>query len=185
VLLPIAPAFVLYKLLPSEGEASGPVKGLSVRFKGAFAGYLVVFMLVLYTTPTETNHYHTWTVEGRVTALPGAGEAIPNLNDLFIRIVPPRLGVMNGGVFSWEVPVVEDASGVLHFPDLQLDLRGYQGVTVALQPGRSYGSESVPLVRDDKQRVLRLNDPITLRSIAAERAYVGVPTVAVPLTGVQ
>ena len=45
MLVPIIPAYVLYKYLPaSDTDVSGPFKGLSVKLKGAFAGY---FLLVL------------------------------------------------------------------------------------------------------------------------------------------
>jgi hypothetical protein len=43
--LPVIPAYVLYKFLPaSDTDVSGPYKGLSLKLKGAFAGY---FLLVL------------------------------------------------------------------------------------------------------------------------------------------
>lgn len=44
LLLPLIPAFLLYKFLPSKTNVSGPFKGLSLRLTGAFAGY---FLLVL------------------------------------------------------------------------------------------------------------------------------------------
>jgi hypothetical protein len=40
VILPLIPAVVLFKVLPSTGEVSGPFKGLNVKFGGAFAAYL-------------------------------------------------------------------------------------------------------------------------------------------------
>ena len=45
LLIPIIPAYILYKFLPaSETDVSGPYKGLSLKLKGAFAGY---FLLVI------------------------------------------------------------------------------------------------------------------------------------------
>ncbi len=45
LLLPVIPAYILYKFLPaSDTDVSGPYKGLSIKLKGAFAGY---FLLVL------------------------------------------------------------------------------------------------------------------------------------------
>ncbi len=45
LLLPLAPAFVIYKFLPeSDTEVAGPYKKLNLKLKGAFAGY---FLLVL------------------------------------------------------------------------------------------------------------------------------------------
>ncbi|MDB5207839.1 MAG: hypothetical protein JWR72_2914 [Flavisolibacter sp.] len=48
--LPVIPAYILYKFLPaSDTDVSGPYQGLSIKLKGAFAGYflLVIVGLVL------------------------------------------------------------------------------------------------------------------------------------------
>ncbi len=44
MLLPLIPAFLLYKFLPSKTSVSGPFKGLNLKLTGAFGGY---FLLVL------------------------------------------------------------------------------------------------------------------------------------------
>ena len=44
LLLPLIPAFLLYKFLPSRTSVSGPFKGLNLKLTGAFGGY---FLLVL------------------------------------------------------------------------------------------------------------------------------------------
>src|SRR5256885_13971987 len=44
LLLPLIPAFLLYKFLPSKTSVSGPFKGLNLKLTGAFGGY---FLLVL------------------------------------------------------------------------------------------------------------------------------------------
>ena len=44
LLLPLLPAFLLYKFLPSKTSVSGPFKGLNIKLTGAFGGY---FLLVL------------------------------------------------------------------------------------------------------------------------------------------
>lgn len=56
LVLPIVPAFIIYKYLPvgkpEDTDVSGPYKGLSLKLKGAFAGYflLVIVGLVLQFT---------------------------------------------------------------------------------------------------------------------------------------
>jgi len=44
LLLPLVPAFLLYKFLPSKTNVSGPFKGLNLKLTGAFGGY---FLLVV------------------------------------------------------------------------------------------------------------------------------------------
>lgn len=50
LIIPLMPAFIIYKFLPaSDTDVSGPYQGLSLKLKGAFAGYflLVIVGLVL------------------------------------------------------------------------------------------------------------------------------------------
>jgi len=44
VLLPLIPAFLLYKFLPSKTNAAGPFKGLNIKLSGAFAGYFILLL---------------------------------------------------------------------------------------------------------------------------------------------
>ena len=47
LLLPLVPAYVLYRTLPSDTKVFGPFKGLNIQLSGAFAGY---FLLVLFSS---------------------------------------------------------------------------------------------------------------------------------------
>jgi hypothetical protein len=45
LIVPLIPAYIIYKFLPaSDTDVSGPYSGLSLKLKGAFAGY---FLLVI------------------------------------------------------------------------------------------------------------------------------------------
>ena len=48
LLLPLIPAFLIYKFLPvSDTDVSGPYQGLSLKLKGAFAGYFLLVLIAL------------------------------------------------------------------------------------------------------------------------------------------
>lgn len=168
-LLPLVPAVLLFRFLPSAGSVEGPMQGLTVKFGGAFAGYFALFLVLVSIRPTELTHYHTWTVTGTIEPSPAQGEPEPNLNDVVIRMVPPRFNLMNQGAFSWDIPVIEDAAG-LHFPDIQFDLREYRGVTVPLG-GNKYGAEPIPLHVDLATRTIRLMAPVRLVSQRSGQRY--------------
>lgn len=44
LLIPLVPALILYKFLPSRTTIDGPFKGMNLKLSGAFGGY---FLLVL------------------------------------------------------------------------------------------------------------------------------------------
>lgn len=170
ILLPLIPSVLLFKFLPSTGDATGPFKGLTFKFGGAFSGYLVLFWILIWIRPTETTHFHTWTISGQLAFAHPEGEDDPNVNDVYVRVIPPRLGIMNEGAFYWEIPVIE-TDGQLRFPDLQLDLRNYRGMTIPLGQGRLYGTQSLQADYDFKKRQIILKAPLTMQSLKQAPAY--------------
>lgn len=172
VILPLLPAFLLFKFLSSGGNAEGTLFGIKLSLSGAVAAYFVVFLVIWNGRPMDDAHYHTWKVVGSIDTKPSQSEAEPNLNDVVVRIVPPRLDIMNQGAFEWEIPVVEDAAGRLHFPMLQLDLVGYRGLTLPLEPNRQYGAVTAVITHDYEGRVMHFASPIVLQSRRLSPAYV-------------
>lgn len=171
VVLPLLPAFLLFKFLSSGGNAEGTLFGIKMSLSGAVAAYFVVFLVIWNGRPRDNAHYHTWKVVGSIDTMQGQNEPEPNLNDVVVRIVPPRLDIMNQGAFEWEIPVVEDAAGRLHFPMLQLDLAGYRGLTLPLEPNRTYGAATATMNHDNGGRVIHFTTPIILKSRRLAPAY--------------
>lgn len=171
VVLPMVPAYGLFKFLPSTGDVSGPLKGLNVKFGGAFGGYLVVFLALLAVRPADFNHYHLWTVTGRIEFVHKDNEPPPNVRDVVVRIRPPHLDVLNQGKFNFEIPVFEDAQGSLVFPDLQLDIASFEGVSVPLSrySDNPYGEPGIPRTHKDDLRVITIDDPVMLKSKSLQR----------------
>jgi|GEM_PF-3502066 hypothetical protein len=76
-LLPLIPAYILFKFLPSESFVSGPFKGLQVNFSGATAIYFIIFLTILTTSQLwkleaqnklDLKNYEVWKVEGKLQA---------------------------------------------------------------------------------------------------------------------
>ena len=89
VILPLIPAVVLFTKLPATGEVSGLLQGLNVKFSGAFAAYLILFVCLLQIRPTDFEHSHVWQVTGRVAFKRAQSEGKPNPNDIRVRVTPP------------------------------------------------------------------------------------------------
>lgn len=81
VLLPVIPAYLLYKLLPAKTTVTGPFKGLNIKLSGAFSGYFLVLLIVFaYLTMIFNSNvkqlakendqlkslYSPWIMEGAV-----------------------------------------------------------------------------------------------------------------------
>jgi hypothetical protein len=72
ILVPIIPAYLLFKKLKSSAEASGPIspiKEFSVKFGGAFAGYFPIFLLLYFKLPNtfeEIKQSQPWEITGTI-----------------------------------------------------------------------------------------------------------------------
>ena len=113
--LPLFPAFILYKLLPSRATVAGPFRGLNLNLSGAFAGY---FLLVLLTSfilreqlkreyeMTTRGEIQVWRVTGKVTT-PKRFEDFRNKD--VVRYWPRPIEVFSDGTFTMDIIVKRDA----------------------------------------------------------------------------
>jgi hypothetical protein len=165
-LLPIVPAFLLFRFLPAPAQARGQFQGLRVKFGGAFAGYLVTFLLLLRHVHVDVEHYDTLHLRGTVQFDVADSDVSAGAVTLFIR--PPELQLRNDRSFAFDIPVLRNANGDTEFPQLFLDAPGFDlarvdfhntyitmdGVRIGMQrePGSQYVQLEQPLVLKSKSR---------------------------------
>jgi hypothetical protein len=89
-LLPMVPAFVLYRFLPAAGEVGGTLYGVPIKLTGSIAGYVIVLLIgVNYVSIDDvagTDRYRLYTIAGTVK-LEGSTEE-PDYRQLTISYAP-------------------------------------------------------------------------------------------------
>ncbi|NWG86485.1 MAG: hypothetical protein HXY26_03075 [Hydrogenophilaceae bacterium] len=157
VLVPIIPAYVLYKTLPAHAKVAGPFKGLNIQLAGAFAGYFLVFLVVagLISTRQAPSRYEVWNISGKVQ-LKNPRPDDPILHSDF-SVQPPTTLLSPDGRFSLDVPVKLGQGERLEFPIIVINHRGHQPETIPLgdqQP--TFGGKSYKLQSDNdgKKRII-------------------------------
>lgn len=134
VLVPIIPAFLLYKNLPEREPTTvgGIFQGLDIRLKGAFAGYFIVFLATTSMfyflikqrpAPQEPQRqYEVYTVRGKID-LQKTGDQQPRFDyrQLSFALNPSQQQVVSDGSFALEIPVKRKQNGQLDFPTLSLE----------------------------------------------------------------
>jgi hypothetical protein len=121
ILLPIIPAFILFKALPASGDVSGKLQGLQIKLSGAFAGYFAVVVLIL------ANHkvlipspVQVWVVTGDV--VDENGRAMNPLDIANISISPPSLASeQTPGTFTVTSYSCPDSNGGYVYPTLHVN----------------------------------------------------------------
>ncbi len=138
VLLPLIPAFLLFKLLPSTAVVGGPFHGFRIDLSGAFGAYFVLLVLILSTKNNVWDPppaYQVWTVKGTVTD--SNGDPIAPLDAGDISLLPPSLQESNGW-FTIDVPVKTLQGGSPDYPTLAISHAGYQPMQFTLDPKATY-----------------------------------------------
>jgi len=124
-LLPLVPAFILYRLLPSDIKVGGPFHGLNLQLSGAFGGYflLTVMAFVYIKSIPKPVTDDLWEVHGRVACQSGL-----NVNQLRVRVQPPNYELpsydLPNGELTLRVPAKLDSFGKLMFPTLLIEGAG-------------------------------------------------------------
>jgi hypothetical protein len=103
--LPLVPAILIYRYFPeTQVTASGTVAGLMVKASGAFAAYLVVFLLITTVVNATKDVIGAgmrpfWEVRGNVKLVDENGKPISGdelLQSIKFEVVPDPLGHAHG-----------------------------------------------------------------------------------------
>jgi hypothetical protein len=186
ILLPLIPAVLLFRYLPSSGQVDGTFQGMRYKFGGAAAGYFAVLLILALRIFPELHHqtelleriakaqedalhmdkYETWHVLGAVKL----AQEDPNraTADMRVRLVPPAFQSMPGGRFDYEVPVLARGNDRT-FPNVVFDHDGYAGFTLCLtgKDQCDFGNSWVDQTSDSLRRYITLKAPIVLEPIGA------------------
>jgi len=139
VLLPLIPAVLIYRLFPDTPIGiSGILQGLKINAGGAFAGYLIVLLVI---KPWVTEAYidvggllhPAWTITGSLRLIDKHG-AVAHPGDAFFQKIgirtQPEMNSFADPTFTMTIP--EGPRGI---PKIFLVVPDY-GVTVPLKLGR-------------------------------------------------
>ena len=167
ILLPLTPAYILYRALPARTKVVGPFKGLNIQLSGAFAGYFLLVLVIIgfistRRTPPDPTH-ELWKVSGKMnfdSSWTDTGKDRPQLS-----LIPGAQQVYSNGEFEIQVAPEVCVDGRLKFPKVFIERDGYQSVTIDLDnPKSSYGqiSENVAVSKDSIAKGLQVT-PIDFR----------------------
>jgi hypothetical protein len=165
VLLPMIPAYLLFKALPSQGSLSGPLKGLNIKLGGAFAGYFPVLMLIIYTktlwaTPPPPQ-IQVWEVVGKL--MDENDTAIEIIDAKSIAVVPATYQVLKEGKFQLKINTSVGPSGEPEYPTLNITVPNFREVSVPLEPADPNDPNVKVTVDKGKRRITF--DRIRLKSV--------------------
>ena len=176
--VPLAPAYLLYKRLPSDTVVKGPFKGFTVALSGAFGGYFILVLIALgYLESVSLARKDTleqWTVNGKLQLSDTTGYDDPSSADLVSIFYFPsqsKVQPLTEGrymQFSVDVPVSinKDGDFTSLVQSLLIDAPNHKRSSFPFQAALK-GETNVP-----GQTVLNVNGNNTRYSVDAARQQV-------------
>jgi hypothetical protein len=178
LLLPLVPAYLLYRTLPAETSVAGPFKGVNIKLSGSFAGYFLLVLVVfsfVYSRLKPAHNYEVYKVKGLV-GLDPKNKDLKTIADLRkiapgmrISLVPPERQVMQSGEMTVEIPVERGQAGELEFPSLYIEHALVEGATVDLDDERI--QRKYDIVYDRSRKIITIGEPIVLEEKSVDQPY--------------
>lgn len=166
ILLPLLPAYILYKTLPARTSVKGPFKGLSVQLSGAFGGYFLVVLLTMGFISTRperiVSRYEVWELKGKINWDQGSGVADPQR--LKLTLVPANQTVLSDGYFDIQIAPEVVGVGKLKFPTLVIEHPDFQTISIDLNESQGrFGQQVKNLLTDAVAKRIAVNNAIELK----------------------
>ena len=166
ILLPLTPAYILYKALPAKARVSGPFKGLNIQLSGAFAGYFLLVLVIfgfLGTRPRPRDpKYEVWKVTGKMKFDNSWTDT--EKEKVQLSLIPGNQRIYANGDFEMLVAPEIAEGGKLKFPKLLIRQDGFQIVTIDLDNAEAtYGQMSQAVSKDFRTKDIDVKTPIELQ----------------------
>jgi hypothetical protein len=146
ILVPIIPSYLLFKLLPASAAVNGPFKGLRIDLSGGFAGYFLIFLVLVGIRATfETTSYQKWAVSGQIV-LPDDPARL-YVDRRYVTLSDPSLRSDPDGNFAMSFLTTSDKQ--FDYPHMYINYPGYQPKAFWLGPKHQNDrNESLPITFD-------------------------------------
>jgi hypothetical protein len=136
VIIPIVPAYVLFKALPSKADMKGPLQGLGLKLSGGFAGYFALLLLTFTQLPrvrqfVSPETHEVWTVEGNLQDPRGNGVLVGPCE---VHFMPDPYGSFPSGWFKTTFVTSLSEGATADFPHLSIAHSGFPPLDIPLDP---------------------------------------------------
>jgi hypothetical protein len=171
-LLPLIPSILLFKLLPSTADVSGPFKGLQIKLGGAVGAYFLLVLVISFgPSPTPPSPSEVWTVKGYVQDENGETLAANKVN---MNIQPRTVDYRYDGSFEMDVLVKRSQMGQAKMPILNVEwqpAQSFGNATVHLDPADQRLGKKYSLEINQAAHEVVITEPIKLGKKVAEAPY--------------
>lgn len=167
ILLPMLPAYVLFKALPSTGNVDGKLQGMEIKLGGAFGGYFAVLILIfaqwgkIVPPPPPTSQ--AWEVDGQLNDDTGNGIPVVSADDFKS---DPGFINWGGGYFRIFIHTTPGDDGKPRFSPLMITPKGFGTVPIHLEDPSAVGETGGRQGRSSTAKHLITLNPLKFHRVA-------------------
>jgi hypothetical protein len=156
VLVPVIPAFLLFKALPSKAIITGPLQGLNVNLSGAFGAYFVlVLTLITAHSVWDPPIGKVWSVDG--TVLDDKGNPMPILETSQIKVDPAPIRIVGSGAFHVDFATTVGPTGDPVYPSLTIAGNDFLENPIPLDPVHPIDNKDLAMQWFPNQQKIRIS----------------------------
>lgn len=153
IIVPIIPAYVFFKILPTKkSDVEGTFAGLKFKLGGAFAGYFLIFFVLIMAFNTdlieideENTSWEIWEIEGVVEFEGGVGST----STLKLIVDPPTFRSF-GDKIKLRVLSKPGHNGEMEFPDITVSHENFIPAYIEISEEDSQDEDLKKIVLNDK-----------------------------------
>lgn len=170
LLLPLIPAFLLFRFLPASADVQGPFKGFTVKLGGAFAGYFVTVLISWSVAKSllEPTWSDNWNVVAQI-AFDGTPANHPSPTQAMVLVKPPTADIDPSGSLQMIVAIPRVHTGAIDIQRLVVAVDGYETVDVPLDPDNkhlgAFGGQDYQVTFDETHHQISIGKPIVLTKV--------------------
>ena len=144
MLVPLIPAYIIYRTLPSQTVVRGPFKGLQVQLGGAFGGYFLLVLCIFGFITMRQRAFTIYTVEGKIPLKSAQDSAdislylSPSAIDGLLKgmgLSPSASMVLSSGDFIMKIPI---ENGKSEIPSLVITYPRYESACIKLPEDNNF-----------------------------------------------
>jgi hypothetical protein len=153
VIVPVFPAFLLFKALPSKAIITGPLQGLNLNLSGAFGAYFALVLLLIGAHSVwDPPIGKVWSLDG--TVMDENGNPMPTLETAQVKVDPAPIRIIGSGAFHVDFATTVGPTGDPIYPSLTIAGSNFLESPIPLDPVHPIENKDLKIEWDsNKQRI--------------------------------
>jgi hypothetical protein len=156
IMVPVFPAFLLFKALPSKAIITGPLQGFNVNLSGAFGAYFALVVLLIGSHSIwDPPIGKVWSLDAKV--MDENGNLLRLLEPSQIKVDPAPIRVIGSGAFHVDFSTSVGPTGAPVYPSLTVAGNDFLEIPISLDPVHPINTKDLSIQWDSNKQTIHIS----------------------------